>query len=270
MSAIRKILAVDIGNSNIVIGYFRESTLQFTFRIPTGEASDARELHARLDAVLTEHLVSAKELSGAVISSVVPSVTRTMKQALEHLIGRMPLIASAQLETGIDLSRYDRKSLGIDRLIDVVAVRRLYGAPAAVFDLGTATTLSLIDAKGAFRGGMIASGIQLSLTALHEHTAKLPKLKAASTDQLIGSDTPSCMRTGSVIAAACLIDGMTERIAKELHLESLPVIVTGGLGKLVLPWCKTKTFYEPDLQLIGLQILYDMNVQKTAQKKEQK
>lgn len=258
----KKILAVDIGNSNIVIGCFSDETLLFTFRLPTMYAEDGKVLLSEIESTLSARLTGPRELTGSIISSVVPKATRTMRQVLEQLTGRMPLVAGINLETGINLDHYKKETLGIDRLIDTVAARRLYGAPSAVFDLGTATTLSIIDQRGAFRGGMIAPGVQVSLLALHEHTAKLPLLKAGPTYQLIGDDTPGCMRTGSVIGTACIIDGMAERIAAELRAPSVPIVLTGGFGKLVAPWCRTKIHFEPNLLLIGLQILYQMNVEK--------
>ena len=262
----KKILAVDIGNSNIVIGCFSGETLLFTFRIPTMYAEDGRTLLSQIESTLSERLTGPGELTGSVISSVVPNATRTMRHVLEQLTGKMPLIARASLETGIDLSHYDKESLGVDRLADMVAAKRLYGAPFAVFDLGTATTLSILDRHGAFRGGMITPGVQLSLLALHEHTAKLPLLKAGPASGLIGRDTAGCMRTGSIISTACVIDGMAGRIAEELRIPSIPIVLTGGLGKIVVPWCRTKVHFEPNLLLIGLQILYDMNVGKEAEK----
>ena len=258
----KKILAVDIGNSNIVIGCFSGETLLFSFRLPPIYAEYGRARCSEIESTLSGRLTGPGELTGSIISSVVPKATRTMRQVLEQLTGKMPLVAGVSLETGINLDHYDKKTLGIDRLIDTVAAKRLYGAPSAVFDLGTATTLSIIDRNGAFRGGMIAPGVQLSLLALHEHTAKLPLLKAGPSCQLIGSDTPGCMRTGSVISTACVIDGMAERIADELRTPSIPIVLTGGLGKIVAPWCRTKIHFEPNLLLIGLQILYDMNVRK--------
>lgn len=258
----KKILAADIGNSNIVIGCFSGETLLFTFRIATKHAEDGRALLCEIEKVLSDRLTEPTELTGAVISSVVPKATRVMKQIFEQLTGRMPLVAGVNLETGISLDHYKKETLGTDRLTDMVAAKRLYGAPAAVFDLGTATTLSIIDRHGSFLGGAISPGVQLSLFALHEHTANLPLMKAGPANRLIGSDTPGCMRSGAVVGTACMIDGMAERIASELQTPHLPVVLTGGLGRIVAPWCRTKIHYEPNLLLIGLQILYELNVGK--------
>lgn len=263
----KKILAIDIGNSNIVIGCFSEETLLFTFRFPTAYSEDSRTLYSKTQSVLTNRLTDSDELEGSIISSVVPKAARTMKQVLEQLTGRMPLVAGINLETGISLDRYDKNTLGIDRVIDVVAAKRLYGAPVAVFDLGTATTLSVVDRKGNFLGGMISSGVQLSINALSEHTANLPQMKVSTPNRMLGTDTPSNINSGAVIGTACMIDEVISRLPAEIGTKDVPIVITGGLSRTVIPWCRHRINFEPDLLLIGLQIVYELNIAEKPRRK---
>jgi len=252
-----KILLIDVGNSNIVIGLFEDGKKLFQDRADTRRKWDQLSFMNELKSILHTNSVSANEIQGSIISSVVPDINPILVSAIRRLTGKVPIIANKK-DIDIPVKDYDMSLLGMDRLVDMLAAVSKYGAPVMVYDLGTCTTMSTIDKDGNFIGGMISAGIQLSLDAEAEKTAQLPELRADAPEKLLGDDTVSCMINGVVIGTAAMIDGVHDRVAEELGLESseLPLVLTGGLGKLIIPWLKNKVHFEEDLLLNGLEILY--------------
>ena len=260
-----KILLIDVGNSNIVIGLFEDGTKLFQDRTETGRNWDSLCFMNELETIFFSHSISGNAVDGAIISSVVPDLNPILSTAIRHFTGHNPMIADRS-QIDIPVRDYDIDRLGMDRMVDMIAAREKYGAPLIIYDLGTCTTMSTLDAEGYFNGGMISPGVQLGLDAEAEKTAQLPELMADSPKALLGNDTVSCMINGSVIGTAAMIDGIHERVAKEMNLdvEKLPLVLTGGLGRLVLPWMKHPACFEPDLLLNGLEILYRKNVPMTS------
>ena len=254
---IMKILLIDVGNSNIVIGVYEKGTKLFQDRANTKQRWDQLSFMNELKSILDKNNVSPSEIEGSIISSVVPDINPILVSAIKRLLGKVPKIASKQ-NIDIPVRNYDMSLLGMDRLVDMLAAVTKYGAPVMVYDLGTCTTMSTVDAEGYFIGGMISAGIQMSLDAEAEKTAQLPKLTADAPEKLLGDDTVSCMINGEVIGTAAMIDGIHDRVAEEMGLpkDKLPLVLTGGLGKLILPWLKNAVCFEPDLLLNGLEILY--------------
>lgn len=258
-----KILAADMGNSNITIGCFSEGTLSFQGRVSTRPFPGREQLLLSVRSILADNgmeeaVENGEFAEGAVYSSVVPEMEDILEQVLGCFIEGPVLRADLELHTGIDLSGYDASCLGVDRIVDLLAAKELYNLPVMTCDLGTAATFSVLDGKGRFRGGMIGAGIQTSLRALAEFTSQLPLLKADEPGHLIGTDTASCMLSGTVIGAAAQIDGFHRLVSEELQSD-LTCVVTGGLGRFVLPWCRGTVVYEPDLQMKGLYYLYRHN-----------
>lgn len=252
-----KTLLIDVGNSNIVIGLFEDGKKLFQDRAETRIKWDQLSFMNKLKSVFHDNNVSADEINGAIISSVVPDINPILVSAIRRLTHCKPIIANKN-NVDIPVKNYDMSLLGMDRMVDMLAAKEKYGSPLMIYDLGTCTTMSTIDSKGFFIGGMISPGIQLSLDAEAEKTAQLPELMADAPEKLLGDDTVSCMINGVVIGTAAMIDGIHERVAKEMEIEpeKLTLVLTGGLSKLVIPWLKNKANFEPDLLLNGLELLY--------------
>lgn len=253
------VLAADAGNTTVTVTCFRDGSALFTGRIDTDREEGEDTYLTGMRALLRANGIRADEIDGSVLSSVVPEITQALSQALSDMTGKNPLVVSSALDTGITVSPAYGGTLGNDRLTDCAAALHLYGGPVAVFDLGSCTTVSVADENGVFVGGMITAGIQMSLTACHEHTSQLPLLTADLPAHVIGRNTASCMQSGAVIGAAAMIDGFCERIEQELCTDSLRTVLTGGLGKLVIPFCRTEVAFEPDLLVKGLLYIYERN-----------
>ncbi|SFG19725.1 type III pantothenate kinase [Oribacterium sp. WCC10] len=252
-----KILLIDVGNSNIVIGLFENGVKLFQDRAETRRKWDQLSFMNELKTIFYENSISSNAIDGAIISSVVPDINPILVSAIKRLTGKKPIIANKN-NVDIPVRNYDMSLLGMDRMVDMLAAREKYGSPLMIYDLGTCTTMSTLDSEGYFIGGMISPGVQLSLDAEAEKTAQLPELMADAPEKLLGDDTVSCMINGVVIGTAAMIDGIHQRVAEEMGLsaDELPLVLTGGLSKLVLPWMKHQAHFEPDLLLNGLEILY--------------
>lgn len=257
-----KIFAIDVGNSNVVAAVLENGSCFFTERFKTHDNWKENTVLDALRDILKRHAMPETELEGAIISSVVPEMTPLLMQALRILTGRTPLIVNAAMKTDFKVRNYDMSCLGMDRVVDMTAAKAAYPAPLMVVDLGTCTTISVIDREGYFVGGMICAGIQLSLDAEAEHTAQLPALRADGVDTLIGTDTVSNMLSGEIIGTAAMIDGLADRIWEELsgpEARKLSIVLTGGLSNQVLPWLRNDVHFEPALLLKGLELLYRRN-----------
>lgn len=253
------ILAADAGNTTVTVTCFQDGSVLFTGKIDTDREEGEKTYLAGIRKLLDKNRISDADIDGSVLSSVVPEITQALSEALSDITGKRPVIVSAALDTGISVSDDYGGTLGNDRLTDCAAALHLYGGPVAVFDLGSCTTVSVADERGVFVGGMITAGIQMSLTACHEHTSQLPLLAADFPGSTIGRDTVSCMQSGAVIGAAAMIDGFCDRIREELGTKQLRTVLTGGLGRLVLPFCRADVVYEPDLLVKGLLYIYERN-----------
>ena len=252
-----KTLLIDVGNSNIVIGLFEDGSRLFQDRAETGKKWDQLSFMNELKDIFKQNNTSPEDIDGSIISSVVPDINPILVSAIKRLTGKNAIIANKD-NVGIPVKNYDMSLLGMDRMVDILAAKEKYGSPVMIYDLGTCTTMSVIDADGYFIGGMISPGVQLGLYAEAEKTAQLPKLRAEEPEKLIGDDTVSCMINGVVIGTAAMIDGIHERVAEELGINTkdLPLVLTGGLSNLVLQWMKHEAHFEPDLLLKGLELLY--------------
>ena len=256
-----KTLLIDVGNSNIVIGLFENGVKLFQDRAETGKKWDQLSFMNELKDIFSLNKISTDEIDGSIISSVVPDINPILVSAIKRLTGKNVITANKD-NVDIPVKNYDMSLLGMDRMADMLAAKEKYGSPVMIYDLGTCTTMSVIDADGYFIGGMISPGVQLGLNAEAEKTAQLPKLRAEAPEKLIGDDTVSCMINGVVIGTAAMIDGIHERVSGELgiNIKDLPLVLTGGLSNLVLTWMKHEAYYEPDLLLKGLELLYKKSV----------
>ena len=253
------ILAVDIGNSNIVLGGMEGQTIIFEARIRTDATKTSDEYCVDLKNILDIYGVKASALEGAIVASVVPQVLNSIKTAIKKLTGKNVLVVGPGLKTGLNIKVENPTQTGADLVVGAVAALREHKPPMIVIDMGTATTMIVLDETGAFIGGAISPGVKISMDALTDRTALLPGLQLDQPRKAIGRNTIDCMRSGIMLGTACMIDGMVERMEAELG-QKTTVVATGGIAKFVLPMCRREILYDKDLLLKGLAILYRENV----------
>lgn len=253
------ILAIDVGNTNIVVGVYDGDKLCFISRLASDQNRTSDETAVQLKAVLSIHDIDVKDIDGAIISSVVPMITEPLSQAIFTLTGKKPLVVGPGMKTGINIGIDNPAQLGSDLLVDSVAAASLYPKPLIVADMGTATTLTIVNDKNTIIGGAILPGVRTSLNALTMNTAQLPQIGIESPKKVIGSNTIDCMKSGAVLGNASMLDGMIDRFNEELG-DNCFVVATGGLAEVISKHTKHKVVYNPNLLLEGLYILYNKNI----------
>jgi len=255
------ILTVDIGNSNIVIGGVEGEDILFEARLRTDATKTSDEYCIDLKSILDIYKVNADAVEGSIIASVVPQVLNSFRTALMKLTGKQSLVVGPGLKTGLNIKIENPAQTGADLVVGCVAALREHKPPMIVVDMGTATTMVVLDKEGALIGGCIAPGVKISMDALTGRTALLPGLQLDQPKNAIGRNTIECMRSGLMLGNACMIDGMVERMEAELGCKTT-VIATGGIAKFVVPMCKTPIIYDKDLLVKGLAALYRDNKRK--------
>ena len=258
------ILTVDVGNSNIVIGCVREQEIVMEARLRTEATKTSDQYCMDLKMLLEINRISVEEIQGAIVASVVPQVLNSFKTAVRKLIGKTPLVVGPGLKTGLNILLENPGQTGADLVVADVAALQAYKPPMILIDMGTATTMSILDKNGAHIGGCIIPGVRISLDALTERTALLPGLQLDQPKATIGRNTIDAMRSGIMNGTAAMIDGMVARMEEELGYKTT-VVATGGVAKFILPLCKTEIIYDKDLLIKGLAILYNMNKRKTSE-----
>ena len=252
------ILAIDVGNTNIVLGMIENGEIQNVVRIHTDLRETGTEYAIKLRQVTDFYGIDLKSFEGAIISSVVPPVTESLRLAVESLIGKKPLIVGPGMRTGMNVRIDDPSTMAGDLVVGSVAAIACYGAPLIVIDMGTATTMVLIDNEGSYRGGAIIPGIKLSYGALSSGTSLLPDIAILPPKKVIATNTVDSMRSGAVYGTAAMLDGMIDRMEKEIGYPCA-VVATGGLARTVVQNCSRDIIYDADLLLKGLWVLYDRN-----------
>lgn len=252
------VLAIDIGNTNIVVGCCEGKKIYFMERLTTNHTATELEYAISLNAILSLENIDAKLIDGAIISSVVPSVTNALKEAVKKLTGVDALIIGPGIKTGLSIKTDDPAKLGSDLVVDAVAAIHEYGAPAIVFDMGTATTISVINSENEYLGTIIMPGMMISLNAMVSGTSQLPKISLDKPKRLIGTNSADCMKSGILYGTASSIDGMIDRIREEIG--NVKVIATGGLAGTVIPLCKNEVILDDELLIKGLMIIYNKNI----------
>ncbi|MFR8548520.1 MAG: type III pantothenate kinase [Lachnospiraceae bacterium] len=252
------ILAVDIGNSNIVLGCFEDEKILFIERLSTNQNSTVLEYTVLIKNILELNNLSHHSFEGGIISSVVPSVTHTVQEAMMRLTGKHVMVVGPGIKTGLKILLDNPAQLGSDRVADAVAAIHDYPCPLIIVDMGTATTISAIDRDRNFLGGMIYPGLRVSLDSLTMRTSQLPKISLDPPKRVIGSNTIDCMRSGIIYCTAASIDGAIERIEEELG-EACTIVSTGGLAKTIIPYCKREIIIDDRLLLKGLMYIYNRN-----------
>lgn len=252
------ILAVDIGNSNIVIGCFEADNIRLLERMSTNRNSTALEYAVLIKTVLELNGLDKATFEGGIISSVVPAVTNMVKAAIEKLTGKPSLVVGPGLKTGLKILLDNPAQLGSDRVADAVAAVSEYPCPLITIDMGTATTISVIDKNQNFIGGVIMPGLRISAESLSSRTSQLPQISLDPPKKAIGRNTIDCMRSGIVLGCAATIDGIIGKIEQELGYPCT-VVSTGGHAGIVIPYCKREIIIDEKLLLKGLMILYRKN-----------
>lgn len=253
------ILAIDMGNTNIVIGGIDENKIYFLERITTNKNKTDLEYAINIKNILEIHNISLGRIADCMISSVVPPLNDTLISAVRKITGKESIIVSHDMYTGLDIDMDNPRAVGADLIVDSVAAMEEYRLPVAVIDMGTATTIFLVDEKKRFIGGIIHPGLCVSLDSLSSKTAQLPYIDLEHPSKIISTNTVDSMRSGILYGHAGMIDGCISSMEEELG-KKLTVIATGGLAKFVVPLCRHEVILDDHLLLKGLLILYQNNV----------
>lgn len=249
------LIAVDIGNSNIVWGIYEHQTLKGHWRLATDASKTSDEYGLLFRGLLETHGLQTSHITGAIISSVVPSLTSTFEEMIESYFHRLPLVVSTDLDLGVKILYPNPREIGSDRLVNAAAAYAHYRTGLIIVDFGTATTFCAITQAGEYLGGAIAPGLGIAADALYSRTAKLPKIELVRPKTVIGKDTVGSMQSGLIFGYAGLVDEIVSRMQTELSQQAR-VIATGGLAALIAPESRTIQEVRPYLTLEGLELLY--------------
>lgn len=252
------ILAVDIGNTQTVLGLFCDDRLEGHWRVSTNTSLTADELRVKIGALLAADGYEWAQVRGIIISSVVPKLTASYEEIAATATGHVPMVVGPGLKTGLQI-RYDNPhEVGADRIVNGVAALAQFGAPVIVVDFGTATTIDVIDSSGAYLGGAIAPGLETSAEALFAKAARLSKVDLDAPPRAIGTNTRASVQAGLLLGEAAMVDGLVHRVHLELGAEAT-VVATGGLAPQLAPLCETIEHVDVDLTLKGLMLIWQRN-----------
>ncbi len=257
-----KLLAVDVGNSNVTIGAFDGARLIATWRFATDARKTADEHNLLLQGMLRSKNVEPSDFPTAVMCSVVPPLTGAIESALTDMLGSAPMVVGPGTRTGIKINYNRPQDVGTDRIADAVAAYKLYGGPCIIVDIGTATVFDAISGDAEYLGGAIAPGMTLAAEALFRGTSQLRRVDLQAPDKAIGRNTTDAMRSGLVYGYVGLVEGMVARFAEELSPDdpsACKVIGTGGAAKVVAAQSDILQDVNEDLTLIGLRMLHELN-----------
>ena len=252
------ILAIDIGNTNIVVGCIDAKQTYFVERLSTNTNQTMLEYAITFKNILELYHINPRGLEGAIISSVVPPISNTIRLSVEKIIGKPCLVVGPGIKTGLNIIMDNPATVGSDRVVTAVAGIREYKAPFLVIDMGTATTIDCVDKNHNYIGGAIMPGVRVSLESLAQKAAQLHNISLETPKHTIGKNTTECMRSGIIFGNAAMLDGMIDRITEEMG-ETPTLIATGGLSKFIIPHCRHKIIYDDSLLLKGLWIIYSKN-----------
>lgn len=252
------ILAIDIGNTNIVLGFLEGEELIHECRLTTAADASADEYAIQFKSIFEIFKINVEDIEGSMLSSVVPPLNRTIPKAIMMITGKKPVVVGPGVKTGLNIKINNPAELGADMVAGAVASVAKYPCPQIVFDLGTATTASVIDRNGCFLGGSIICGVKTGLNALSQSAAQLPQIEIVAPPTAICTNTIDSMRSGTVFGTAAMLDGMVKRFESELG-EKATVIVTGGIGGVIAGYCESEVIVDKRLLIDGLRIIYDKN-----------
>ena len=252
------LLAIDIGNTNIVMGCIKDDEILFKARIATDRTRTSDQYGVEMKNMLEAFGIHREDISDCIISSVVPPVFNSVKTGVIKVIGKQPMVVGPGLKTGLNIQVDVPSQVGADRIVIAVAALAEYKAPLILMDMGTATTIEVVEPENVYMGGVIIPGVRVSLDALTSRAAQLPGISLDRPGKVIGRNTVDCMRSGMMYGTAAMIDGLIDRIGQELgHVST--VIATGGMAQFIVPLCNHEIILEKDLLLKGLNIIYKKN-----------
>lgn len=256
------LLVIDIGNTNVTCGVYSGDNLEKTFRISSTPLRTSDEYGIILIQLLNGNGINKEDIDGAIVSSVVPAIMHAFMGAVSRYIGVTPVLVGPGTKTGIKLTNANPAEIGADRIVDVVAGYFIYGGPVLVLDFGTATTYDLVTEDGSFGVGITAPGIRISAKALWEDTAKLPEIEIRKPHTILAQDTITSMQAGLIYGQIGQTEYIIKQVKKETGIESLKVVATGGLGRIISDETDMIDHYDSTLTLKGLKILYERNKRK--------
>ena len=254
----KMLLTIDIGNTNVTLGAYDAGILSFTARMATDSAKTADQYAVDIKNILALYGLYPEAIEDCIISSVVPAVGHSISGAVAKLCDIVPLMLGPGVKTGLNIKIDNPAQLGADLVAGAVGAIDEYTMPCVVIDMGTASTISVLDRSGAFLGGAIAAGVRLTLKALAENTAQLPSISIEAPSAVIGSNTVECMQSGLVYGTAAMLVGLLDKIEQELG-ETPTVVATGGMSKEIIALCRRNIIYNENLLLDGLRVIYEKN-----------
>jgi type III pantothenate kinase len=252
------LLAIDIGNTNVVLGVFEGERLRENWRIGTNTQITSDEYAMIVKDLFGFAGIEFRQIKGVILSTVVPPLLQVLSEMSRKYFHIAPLVVTHELRTGIKLPYDNPQEIGADRIVNAAAAFRLYGGPLIIVDFGTATTFCAVTKAGEYLGGAIVPGVKISADALYQRAAKLPRVELVRPPAVIGRDTISAMQAGIIYGYAGLVDGIVERMKKEFAADA-KVIATGGLAELIAPETRTVNEIRSNLTLEGLRILFEVN-----------
>ena len=252
------ILAIDIGNTNIVVGCIDEKKTHFIERVSTDRSKTELEYAIVIRNVLEINHVNVADITGGIVCSVVPQITQIVRIAAEKILKKDVMVLGPGIKTGMNILMDNPATVGSDLIAAAVGAIQDYPAPLIIIDMGTATTVCVVDEKKNYIGGMILPGIRTSLDALTARAAQLSGIELTAPKKIIGKNTIECMRSGVIYSNAASIDGIVQRIEEELGMKAT-VVATGGLAKKIIPFCKEEVILDDDLLLKGMLYIYEKN-----------
>ena len=252
------ILTIDIGNSNIVLGGVEGDQIVFEARLRTDATKTSDQYCVDLKILLDVNKIDPESIEGTIIASVVPQVLNSVQTAIKKLTGKQSLVVGPGLKTGLNIQIENPSQTGADLVASAVAALQEHKAPLIIVDMSSTTTMTVLDQNGTLIGGSIGPGVKMSLDALTDRTALLPGLQLDQPKKVIGRNTTDCMRSGVMLGAACMVDGMVERMEQELGYRAT-VIATGSIARFIVPMCRREIIYDKDLLVKGLAALYREN-----------
>ncbi len=253
------LLAIDIGNTNLVIGCIENDSIVFKARIATDRTRTSDQYGVEIKNMIEAFGVKLSDITDCIISSVVPPVFNSVRTGVIKVIGKQPMVVGPGLKTGLNIHIDVPSQVGSDRIVIAVAALAEYKAPLILMDMGTATTIEVVEPENVYMGGVIFPGVKLSLDALTSKAAQLPGISLDKPKKVIGKNTVDCMRSGMMYGTAAMIDGLIDRISEELG-HSSTIIATGGMAQFITPLCRHTIILEKDLLLKGLNIIYKKNI----------
>ncbi len=258
------ILAIDIGNTNIGIGVIdKRGTALFYSRVKTDHSRTDVQYAIDLKNILELYGADLSEIDGSIISSVVPPVLNAVRRAVKIVLGDYPMVVGPGIKTGLNVLTDNPSETGSDRIVTAVAALGKFNPPLIIIDMGTATTVEVVDENRNYIGGCICPGVKTSLDALSEKAAQLPHISLEKPKNAIGKNTVDCMRSGIILGSAAMIDGLINYFEEEMGRKTTR-IATGGLASDIIPYCKNKIYLSSNLLMDGLFIIYNKNKRAKA------